>query len=139
MKGQKNAVICGKLFSDKSQSNNYNILFAIITWIGCSSVTQISNKKVLSGGTSPLTLFSFQMLFGTVTYFLLLSVSKHRHNNVWWRKSPNPSTEVKYLPFVIGFYNAMSHLLTLCAMQSITPALTHITRGTEPTLCAGKL
>ena len=33
---------------------------------------------------------------------------------------------------LVGFCNAMAHLLTLYSIQMITPALTHVIRGTEP-------
>ena len=45
---------------------------------------------------------------------------------------PIISNKAKAWRLLVGFCNALAHYLTLCAIQMISPALTHIIRGTEP-------
>ena len=115
-KNPKNFIICG----------------VIIIWICCSSMTQIANKEVLSDGNSPLILVSFQMFLGSTVHFL-----------TWWIYRNSETIEKRISTskvanlsgiwlLVVGLCNVSAHLLTLHAVQIITPALTHIIRGTEP-------
>ena len=129
MKEQEQVVINDNVHCLGKRPNNYVVLLVLAIWIGCSSITQVSNKEVISEGTSPLTLVCFQMLFGTAVF---LFVSKHIRGNVGWSDCLTTSPKLHYLPFIVGLCNAITHTLTSYAMQMITPALTHITRGTEP-------
>ena len=120
--------------------NKFTVVCYIIIWIGCSSVTQIANKKVVTdvitdsnsipSGTSPLYLVCLQMVFGTFVYIIQCSMYKKPS------KSANnfiiTSSRAMIWIQVVGFCNVLTHVLTLYAIQLITPALTHIIRGTEP-------
>ena len=109
------------------------LIFCVIgIWISCSSITQISNKNVLANGHSPITLVFSQMLCGTLFYFVAMF---YRGNELILsnkEKTPITIQKAKVWRMLVGFCNALTHYLTLRAIQMISPALTHIIRGTEP-------
>ena len=116
-------------FVTRKQPNPMLIFSVIGIWISCSSITQISNKKVLANGHSPITLVFSQMLCGTLLYFVVNFYKRSKNSE---EKAPITNNKAKVWRLLVGFCNAYTHYLTLCAIQMISPALTHIVRGTEP-------
>lgn len=119
---------------EKKDVKSSIIVVVVIFWIGFSSMTQIANKEVISKGTSPLLLVCFQMFFGSIVYLFGWPIyNSFKKVEKIKKTSKEFQLERKWL-FVVGVCNALTHLLTLYAIQMITPALTHIIRGTEPIL-----
>ena len=108
------------------------VLCATAVWIGFSSVTQVANKKVLSDGNSVWTLLCLQMLCGSLVHLMSLLNSNRQMNCQTAIDSPTDSWKSQIWLILVGFCNSLAHLLTYYAMQMITPALTHVIRGTEP-------
>lgn len=50
--------------------NHFRMVIVIIIWIGCSSITQVANKKVLNERQLPTILVFSQMLFGTFVHLI---------------------------------------------------------------------
>ena len=119
---------------EKKDVKSSIIVVVVIFWIGFSSMTQIANKEVISKGISPLLLVCFQMFFGSIVYLFGWPIyNSFKKVEKIKKTSKEFQLERKWL-CVVGVCNALTHLLTLYAIQMITPALTHIIRGTEPIL-----
>ena len=108
------------------------VIFTTIIWIGCSSVTQVANKKVLSDGNSGWTLLCLQMSCGSLVHLISSLTNKCQMNCKPEICSASNSWKSEIWVILVGFCNSLTHLLTYYAMQIITPALTHIIRGMEP-------
>lgn len=126
--------------------SSFFVVVVVLSWIGCSSITQVSNIKYLLVNSSPVFLVFCQMCFGAIVYRLLSkrNVETYEHltqqndDIVDNEKTTNLHTKpCHYWLLLAGFCNALGHTLTMYSMLLVSPALPHVVRSTEPIFLSG--